>query len=217
MLLKVSSLCFVVLLSLSVNNAFCAPHCSGGNASCGNHCNEAAADCNSDCCSSMRQRGQVSESVLSHLNAGAEAYRNGYFELAANCYRYVLEEDPNNREALERVGRLAELNGQPEQAQYFYRLAAVRDQLYTSVQTPTMQEPCPDLCLANKPSRKTGKKLLKFMARAGAAVLNAAASSGGGYYGYIPYGGGFSSMNGMSLGVNAMEDTDGCPVCEALR
>lgn len=203
MLLKSLPVIIAVLLSLTINQAYCAHQCNGTDAHCGNTCQTPNMSCDQNCCHTTRLRGTVSQSVLARLNAGAAACRQGDLELAANCYKFVLEQNPHNTEALYGAGRLAELNGQLDQALLLYQRAAVSEPANYTLQAavasvkrqlnipvvpiatpdvpalPVAQTPCPDLCIANSKRRKSSK-VLKILARAGVAALSSAASSQGG-------------------------------------
>lgn len=119
-------------LSVTVSRAYAAPECiSGDNChpqSCHteNHgCSGSA--CTSGCCSTKPLQGHISTDVAARLSAGTEAIRRGQLETAANCYEYVLRQDPHNAEALYGTGFLAERNGQLPHALFFYRMASVSD------------------------------------------------------------------------------------------
>lgn len=221
MLPKALPLSLIILLAFG--NLCCAQECNKARHDCGNACQSSQAGCNSNCCNTVRRRGDGNRDITAQLNAAAEACRRGEYELAANCYKFVLEKDPRNREALYNVGKIAEQNGQRQEADRFFQLAAVYST--GNLSTTYYQPPCPDLCIANKKSNGTGKKILKFMARAGVVALEAAAAVGSAYaannayYGNL-YGGGLGGYGGMSgLGTidPALDAALGCPVCESLR
>lgn len=171
--------------------AYAAPECSSeGNCqpqSCSTESQACAGSaCGGGCCGSKPLQGHVSTDVAARLSAGTDAIRRGQLETAANCYQYVLQQDPHNAEALYGTGFLAERNGQLPHALFFYRLAAVNDpnngsyrtalyalqkqmnipvvpvsMLLQPVSTVTaLPAPCPDLCVAtNKPESKKSKFL----------------------------------------------------------
>lgn len=205
-----------MMLFLAVSNAYAAPESNAPecNAKDGNcqpqQCQTeshacAGTTCTHNCCTSKPLRGRVSTDVAARLSAGSEAIRRGQLETAANCYQYVLRQDPNNAEALYGTGFLAERNGQLPHAVFFYRMAAIRDpgngqyraslaavqkQMNIPVMPVSMpprptttltagQAPCPNLCVATQNAQKTEKsqsKAGKFFKAA--AKIGAAAAIG---------------------------------------
>lgn len=161
--------------------------------------------CTSGCCSRKPLQGRISTDVAARLSAGSEAIKRGRFETAANCYQYVLRQDPHNAEALYGTGYLAEKNGQLPHAAMFYRMAAINDpgnahymaslhavqrqmnvpvvpvstpeQQAPIVTAPTMATPCPNLCVATNKTKK--EKFFKAVGTVGKFAIRTAASNAG--------------------------------------
>lgn len=207
-----------MILCVTVSKGYAAPECVATDGNCQPQaCNTQAHNaeshacsgdgCTNGCCASKPLQGRVSTDVAARLSAGTEAIKRGHLETAANCYQYVLRQDPHNAEALYGTGYLAEKNGQLPQAVFFYRMAAINDPgngqyrvALTAAQTqmgipvmpvsmparpvstltaPTLAPPCPNLCVATQKPKSKASKFFKAAAKVGAAAAMAAASSGG--------------------------------------
>lgn len=204
----------ILIVCMASSNAYAAPDCSANDPNCQpQSCHTeshacAGSACTNGCCVAKPLQGRVTTDVAARLSAGNEAAKRGHLETAANCYQYVLRQDPHNAEALYGTGYLAEKNGQLPHAAFFYRMAAINDPgnphyraSLVAVQrqmnipvvpvsmpaqpAPTMtagQAPCPNLCVATQATQKQTSKTGKFFkaaAKIGAAAALSAASSGG--------------------------------------
>lgn len=202
-----------LFLSITVSKGYAAPECSAGEGNCqpqschteSQSCSGSA--CTNGCCGAKPLQGRVSTDLTARLSAGTEAIKRGQLETAANCYQYVLRQDPHNAEALYGTGFLAEKNGQLPHALFFYRMAAVNDPgngnyraaLYavqrqmnvpvmpvnmptrpvSTLTAPLPAPPCPNLCVATQKVPSKTSKFFKAAAKIGAAAAMSAASSGG--------------------------------------
>lgn len=226
-----------LMFSVAVSKGYAAPECSAVEGNCRpQSCHTesqscAGSACTSGCCGTSPLQGHVSTDVAARLSAGTDAIRRGQLETAANCYQYVLQQDPHNAEALYGTGFLAERNGQLPHALFFYRMAAVSDpgngnyraalaalqrqmnipvmpvnmpdQPVSMLRTALPAPPCPDLCVATSKSQEKGpSKAGKFFKTV--AKLGAAAITSGAASAAV------GAAAGGGFGLH-------CPVCRILR
>lgn len=75
----------------------------------------------------LAEKAKRTGAVEDLLAWGQEAYRLGVYEQAAEAYLEVLKKDPQNVEAIRRVGILLFMSGRPEEAQAFLEIAQHAD------------------------------------------------------------------------------------------
>lgn len=72
----------------------------------------------------LLQGGQEMDPIVkAQLKAANEIYREGRFTEAETAYAKVIEDDPENTRALERLGEIALWNNRPEEAEHYFKEA----------------------------------------------------------------------------------------------